>query len=118
MSTTAEFPTPSSTRVQFADEVRVLMTRRRINQTQMAKDLGIGQSEVSKRLRGVVPFRFDEIVFLADYFGVSVGSLFGETTDRGPRPGGPDEGLRYAIRDSNPEPADMVHLGSDLRLVA
>lgn len=87
---TAHFPAPGSERIRFADEVRVLMTRRRITQTDLAGVLGIGQSEISKRLRGVVPFRFDEIVELANYFDVSIGTLFGEQSVR--RPDGPPDG--------------------------
>ncbi|GAA4075582.1 helix-turn-helix domain-containing protein [Nocardioides kongjuensis] len=96
---TAPFPAPGSERIRFADEIRVLMTRRRLTQGDLATVLGVGQSEISKRLRGTVPFRFDEIVELARYFDVSIGSLFGEDSTR--RPDGPDGGGQAASRGVN-----------------
>ena len=77
-------------RLRFAGEVKALMGRHDVTQLRLAEYLGIGQPELSKRLKGRTPFKIDEILAIADGFGVSVGTLFGETTI--PRPGGPDGG--------------------------
>ena len=103
MTTSPASPARLDHRLAFADEVRVLMVRRRMTQADLAEVLDLGQSEVSKRLRGTVPFRFDEIVFIADYFGVSIGALFGEETHKSPRPDGPDGGSRV-VRHQGLEP--------------
>ena len=106
MSTITPFPDASNPRQMVAAEIRALLGRRGMSQSQLSQVIGISQPQLSKRLKGLIPFDLDELVLLADYFGVSVGSLFGEMTNT-PRPGGPGGGGRYAIRDSNPEPADL-----------
>ncbi len=79
------------------------MVRRNLNQGQLALALGLGQSELSKRLRCVTPFKFDEVVALAEFFDVSIGALFGEATMAGPRPGGPDGTLDSGGRHTTQE---------------
>ncbi|WP_374587332.1 helix-turn-helix domain-containing protein [Pimelobacter simplex] len=55
----------------------------------MAQAVGVDQSTLSKKLRGRVGLRLDELY--------AIGRVLGED---------PADLLRYAIRDSNPEPAD------------
>lgn len=70
----------------------------------LALILGVSQSRMSKRRRGITPFDIDEASKTADYFGVSITTLFGELTS--PK-GGPDRGgLESARPDSNRRPRD------------
>lgn len=59
-------------RATVAGEVRAMMARRRITQTDLANKLGWTQSYVSRRLSGDVPFDIDELEVLADLFDVPV----------------------------------------------
>lgn len=119
MSTMVSFPEPKSPRAQFSEEVRVLMARRQIKQADLAVLLSIGQSEVSKRLRGTVAWQFDELPKLADYFEVSIGELFGEApSNRGPFGGpgitndgsGPSAGTGNSSDSSDPSTSSYVGL--------
>lgn len=87
MSVLPDSASPSAT---FSAEVRALMGRHQVTQAQLAEVLGVTPSQMSKRLRGVIPVDINEIVMIADYFGVPVGTLFGELTPTGP--GGPEGG--------------------------
>lgn len=63
------------------------MGRYNVTQMQLTQVLGVSQTAVSKRLRGLTPFDVDEIAALADYFRVSPSVLFGESQP--PEDGGP-----------------------------
>jgi|GEM_PF-2117624 len=84
MSTVTALPQHDDTRSVIAAEIRSLMGRHAKTQGDLAVALGISQSQMSKRLRGVIPLDSDELTSIATYFGVSVGSLFGESTTRLP----------------------------------
>lgn len=58
-----------------AEEVRAAMARKRINQTQLGRILGIGQSAISRRLSGEVPFDVVELHRVADATGMDLGLL-------------------------------------------
>lgn len=60
-----------------AAEVRAHMARARVNQTALASALGLTQSSVSKRLRGVVAFNTDELAAVAGLLGVHPAVLLG-----------------------------------------
>jgi transcriptional regulator with XRE-family HTH domain len=64
----------------FADEVRILLARRKVKQRQLADALGLSQPAVSRRISGEREFSASEISATAEFFGVSVGELFGEST--------------------------------------
>lgn len=89
---------------RVAEEVNALMGRHRTTQVQLAAVLGIPQTQLSRRLRGLMPFSIDEVEAIADYYAVPVRSLFDhdEETPR-PKPGG----VQRARRDSNPQPSDL-----------
>ena len=106
MSTIQTFPQPDDASAVVATNIRMLLARDQKPQAQLAVVLGITQSQLSKRLRGVILFDLEELVKVADYFRVSVGNLFGESTNRHPD-GGPDGGIDLrARRDSNSQPSD------------
>jgi transcriptional regulator with XRE-family HTH domain len=50
--------------------VRAEMARRKISQEAVAQTLGLSQASVSARLRGVTPFRVDELLRIADLLDV------------------------------------------------
>ena len=79
------------------------MWRMKISQTEMARHLGISQTNVSRRLRGETGWTIDDIITAARVLRLSPGDLLPGDDYEG-RPGG--GGTQYAIRDSNPEPAD------------
>lgn len=51
------------------------MARQRITQSDVARELGIGQPSVSKRLSGQVPFDVDQLAKLSALLGVSIERL-------------------------------------------
>jgi transcriptional regulator with XRE-family HTH domain len=77
--------------------------------------MGITRSRISDRLNGVKAFEINEVRALARALNTSVAYLIGETDERSPRRSAPGGGSfflpfesKYAIRDSNPEPADLL----------
>lgn len=74
---------------RVAAEVRALMGRHNVTQTQLAEVLQVAQPAISKRLRGKTPFDANEIGVLAQFFNVNPAELLGERVT--PRPG-PDGG--------------------------
>lgn len=95
MTAVIEFPRRTPLRTAVAAEVRALMGRYNVNQTKLADVLGVTQTQVSKRLRGLIPFDVDELDVMAGYFRVSVTELVGGPANS-PRPGGPTEGVEDA----------------------
>jgi transcriptional regulator with XRE-family HTH domain len=63
---------------QVADAVRAEMARNRVTQESLAVHLHLSQAAVSRRLKGIVVFKIDELVQTAQLVGVSVGTLIGE----------------------------------------
>lgn len=58
-----------------AEEVRAAMARRRITQAALGRILGLGQSAISRRLSGDVPFDVVEINRIAEATGVDASLL-------------------------------------------
>lgn len=58
--------------------IHTLMWHAKVTQTNLAKLLGVQQSAVSKKLRGERSFSAEELLTIAQHFGVSVAVLFGE----------------------------------------
>ena len=91
---------PSLLDRRMAEEVRVLMVRRRAKQADLAAALGMTPAAVSHRLTGRTVFTVRELGTLADFFGVTPAELLGN--DNGPRPL-PVEG-REDVRHQGLEP--------------
>jgi transcriptional regulator with XRE-family HTH domain len=64
------------------------MGRHNVTQMQLCAVLGVSQTGVSKRLRGLTPFDANEIWLLAQHFDVNPGDLFGVAANGGPGGGG------------------------------
>lgn len=61
---------------QVAANVRTEIFRLGRTQDDAAAWLGIGQSSLSRRLTGEVPFKVHELVLIAENLGVPVGKFF------------------------------------------
>ncbi len=92
MSITHMEPSPESLSRRVASEIRATLARQGLNQSDLARRLGVGREWVNNRIgaRSTVDLRLDEIAEMTKALGVSTEGL-----------------LLYAIRDSNPEPAVM-----------
>jgi len=119
MSTVIQFPGQAGAQPltkTVSSEIKALMGRHGVNQTMLAAWLGVNQTAVSARLRGVTEWKVTEIDRVAEGFAVHPAELMGGYAT-GPRPDG-GEGLPIlrACRDSNPKPSDPKVL--PLRAVA
>jgi len=84
-------PTKRTANAIARERVMTLMWRASITQTKLAPVLGMTQSTLSGKLKGKSAFTLDEILVIADMFGVSLDYLVGKTED--PRPVGPNGDL-------------------------
>lgn len=59
-------------------EVRTWMIRLDVTQAEIATVLGFAQKNVSKRIRGEMPFRIDELLRIAVLMDITLGQLLGD----------------------------------------
>jgi predicted transcriptional regulator len=64
--------------------VHMLMWDRHLSQTALAPTLGIDQSALSKKMRGVRPWTLDELVAISAHLRTSIAYLVGEVDDSHP----------------------------------
>lgn len=94
-----------------AGNIRAEAARRGMTQVALARALGMSQSAVTTRWRGVARWQLDELDAVADILGVSVQDLVTDFTEsRTPTGGSHRGGLPRARRDSNPQPSDWYPL--------
>lgn len=67
--------TPTTARYAVSGEIRAGLARSNRKQADLAACLGISQPQVSARLRGQVAWTVDELVAVAEFLGVTPGSL-------------------------------------------
>jgi transcriptional regulator with XRE-family HTH domain len=60
---------------QVAEEIRVMMTRRRMSGRQLAQRLNVSPAWVSYRLTGTQPIDLNDLQQIADVLEVAVGDL-------------------------------------------
>lgn len=92
-----------------------LLDERGITAYQVYKDTGVSQSVLSAWKKGVSTPRPITLRVIADYFGVSVAYLKGETDDRGQKKAPTQEGERditfddftYAMQNESKDLTDM-----------
>ena len=70
---------PTTVTQSIASEIRAELGRKRIPQADLANVLGVSQAGISRRLSGDTPFDVNEVAAVADFLGVPVALLFGET---------------------------------------
>jgi len=84
-------------RNDVSTEIRVIMARRRCNQTRLAKVLGRSQPYISRRMNGGEPWDIDDLSAMAEYFDVPITAFFprgdGEAMDSGREPVAPGQGM-------------------------
>lgn len=69
------FRMPPTASALVASNVRAEMTRCGVTQVQLAEVLGLTQPAISRRTRGEVAFRFEELVACAAVFDTTVSRL-------------------------------------------
>ena len=69
MTTTPEAPAKSLTQ-RVAEEIRVVLARRQMRQSQLARQMGVTEQWLSVRLRGVQPIDLNDLERIADALGV------------------------------------------------
>ena len=95
-----------------AEEVRSWLARRRRNQSDLARQLGIARSAVSLRMNGSREFSVTELVAIADWLDISLADLLGPEILRARRSPRSDlvtagaEEKEWALWGSNPRPMD------------
>jgi transcriptional regulator with XRE-family HTH domain len=62
-------------RETIAEEIRALMARRQVSQTELAQAVGVSQATFSERIRGRKPFNLDQLDAIAEHLNVSVESI-------------------------------------------
>ncbi len=112
----ALFPTGEQADETVRLTIKALMKGRGLTVEEVARRADLGRSALYSKLSDSerVPFKAGEVATLARILRVSPGEIYdglGGTFVPTPPDGG-----GYAIRDSNPEPADVRHLHADLQL--
>jgi transcriptional regulator with XRE-family HTH domain len=92
---------------RLAQELNALRGRYNLSQTELGAVIGVTQSQMSKRLKGGVPFTLDEVETLARYFSMTPMQLLGEAES--PRPNGPGAPSLLPRLDSNQQPSDFTY---------
>lgn len=73
--------------LKVSGEVRAWLARRGLRQIWLADTLGLSQSVVSKRLRGLLPFTAPELIKIASSLNISLGELLGGiVNEKNPQP--------------------------------
>jgi transcriptional regulator with XRE-family HTH domain len=65
----------SPIREQVAEEVRVLLARRKISASELARRMGVTQPYISRRLNGETAMDVDDLALIAQVLGVEVVEL-------------------------------------------
>lgn len=93
----------------LAAEVRAWMGRRGLRQVDIAQAIGVTQTQISARLRGQIPFTFEQLIKIAAVMDITLSELLGERilNEKHPRPAMRDEGDGQLPQlDSNQQPLD------------
>jgi transcriptional regulator with XRE-family HTH domain len=73
-------------REHVAEEIRVLLARRKMSANQLAQLTGIKQSSLSRRMTGETAFDMDDLELIADALGVAVTDLMPQHVGTGSDP--------------------------------
>ncbi|WP_183358236.1 helix-turn-helix domain-containing protein [Garicola koreensis] len=58
-------------------EIKAWLARHSLKQTDLADVIGVAQKNVSRRLRGEIPFRIDELLAITQALDITLGQLLG-----------------------------------------
>jgi transcriptional regulator with XRE-family HTH domain len=78
-------PARGRLREHVAEEIRVLLARKRMSGIELGRRIGMKQSTISRRLTGETAFDMDDIEAIADALGVDVSDLMPKTAKHGQR---------------------------------
>lgn len=70
-------------REHVAEEIRVLLARKRMSAAELARRTGIKQSTISRRMTGETAFDMDDLEVIAEVLEVEVGDLMPKTVKTG-----------------------------------
>lgn len=68
--------TAQDMRLRIAEEIRVMLARRMMSASELARQIGATQPYISRRLTGEIAFDTDDLAQIAEVFGVAVTALF------------------------------------------
>ncbi|MGW8493577.1 helix-turn-helix domain-containing protein [Micrococcus luteus] len=77
MTRYAEYMDESDIKTALLAEIRAWMGRRQVNQTDMARHMGLTRSAVSRRMSGQQDFTFPELASIAGWLDITLAELFG-----------------------------------------
>jgi transcriptional regulator with XRE-family HTH domain len=66
---------PIRSREIIAEEIRALMARRQVSQTELAQAIGVAPATLSERVRGLKPFDMDQLERIAEHLDTSIESI-------------------------------------------
>ena len=67
--------------MQVHERIKTLRENKKLSQCNLAHELGLDQSQYSRREKGEIPFIPNEIIKLSKLLETSVSNLFGEETN-------------------------------------
>lgn len=70
-----QMPPRGRLREHAAEEIRVILARRRMSAAELARRTGIKQSTMSRRMTGETAFDLDDLEAIAEVLGIAVGDL-------------------------------------------
>lgn len=62
--------------------IRALLAASGLSTRDLCDPLGLAESQISKRMHGAIPWRDYELMDIADFLGVPVGTLFADPLER------------------------------------
>lgn len=84
MSDNPTVPPGGRLRERTAEEIRVILARRRMSAAELARRTGIKQSTMARRMVGETAFDLDDLEVIANALGVKVSDLIRDA-DKGPQ---------------------------------
>ena len=97
-----------------APMIRALLGAANKTKRDLGDHLGLSEPQMSKRMKGLIPWRHTELVAAADYFGVTVGNLFRDPMES-LKTRSENAGRRLALASSRSVPDQRFkHKGSPL----
>lgn len=111
MTRYAEHMDESDIKTALLAEIRAWMGRRQVNQTDMARHMGLTRSAVSRRMSGQQDFTFPELASIAGWLDITLAELFGPVVLQARRSPctdmvGAGASARLPRLDSNQQPFD------------